>query len=204
MYFGRLVALIDFSGFVGSCICSFIVLPYALADTYWGRRNVAWVAYDYPGSCAPSRWLPSALKQNLGRGPFGLAHRVSRASPMRAASGCLHLQFRIIPQYVSDFQPRTMILSPGTRNILPTKIKQKFRYSPRNDKFGSNRIFSPPLPSFKPWEPSYGISSRDFPLTHNMHKETPSHPVPQSASRARTRPPPEAVRRFHAPLCSSP
>ena len=34
---------------------------------------------------------------------------------------CLHLQFRIIPQYVSDFQPRTMILLPGTRNILPTK-----------------------------------------------------------------------------------
>ena len=40
---------------------------------------------------------------------------------MRAASGCLHLQFRIILHYVPDFQPRTMILLPGTRNILPTK-----------------------------------------------------------------------------------
>ena len=53
--------------------------------------------------------------------PCGLAHRVPRASPMRAASGCLHLQFRIILHYVPDFQPRTMILLPGTRNILPTK-----------------------------------------------------------------------------------
>ena len=57
--------------------------------------------------------------------PCGLAHRVPRASPMRAASGCLHLQFRIILHYVPDFQPRTMILLPGTRNILPTKVTRK-------------------------------------------------------------------------------
>ena len=56
--------------------------------------------------------------------PCGLAHRVPRASPMRAASGCLHLQFRIILHYVPDFQPRTMILLPGTRNILPTNMMQ--------------------------------------------------------------------------------
>ena len=64
------------------------------------------MAYDYPGSCAPSRWLPSAPKQKLERGPFGLAHRVPRASPMRAASGCLPPAVRIIPQYVPGFQPR--------------------------------------------------------------------------------------------------
>ena len=64
------------------------------------------MAYDYPGSCAPSRWLPSAPKQNIERGPFGLAHRGSRASPMRAASGCLPPAVRIIPQYVPGFQPR--------------------------------------------------------------------------------------------------
>ena len=64
------------------------------------------MAYDYPGSCAPSRWLPSAPKQKLERGPFGLAHRVPRASPMRAASGCLPPAVRIIPQYVPGLQPR--------------------------------------------------------------------------------------------------
>ena len=61
-----------------------------------------------------------------------------------------------------------------------------------------------PVPSFKPSEPSYGISSRDCPITHNMHKGTPSRPAPQSASRARTRPPPAAVRRSHARPRSSP
>ena len=64
------------------------------------------MAYDYPGSCAPSRWLPSAPKQTFERGPFGLAHRGRRASPMRAASGCLPPAVRIIPQYVPGFQPR--------------------------------------------------------------------------------------------------
>ena len=48
---------------------------------------------------------------------------------LQAVTG--HLQFRIIPQYVSDFQPRTMILLPGTRNILPTRqvsVKEAKRY----------------------------------------------------------------------------
>ena len=47
---------------------------------------------------------------------------------MRAASGCLHLQFRIILHYVPDFQPRTMILLPGTRNILPTNPISKAHF----------------------------------------------------------------------------
>ena len=35
-----------------------------------------------------------------------MAHRVPRASPMRAASGCLPPAVRIIPQYVPGLQPR--------------------------------------------------------------------------------------------------
>ena len=99
------------------------MLPYALADTYWGRRNVAWVAYDYPGSCAPSRWLPSALKQNDERRSCDRSSMRSSSVSHACCKWCLHLQFRIIPQYVSDFQPRTMILLPGTRNILPTECR---------------------------------------------------------------------------------
>jgi len=43
---------------------------------------------------------------------------------LQAVTG--HLQSRIIPQYVSDFQPRTMILLPGTRHILPTGVPRRF------------------------------------------------------------------------------
>ena len=38
-YRGRLVAFVD-PGFRPSCIRSFILLPYGLAGTYWGRRSV--------------------------------------------------------------------------------------------------------------------------------------------------------------------
>ena len=85
-YFGRLEALIVFPDSC-SCVPSFILLPYELADTYRGRRIVAWAAYDYPGSCAPSRWFPSALKHSHERRPYGLAQRGVRVSPMRTASG---------------------------------------------------------------------------------------------------------------------
>ena len=67
------------------CFFVLIVLPYACCRVL--EQAGCKVAFKYPGSFAPSRWFPPALKHHTERGPFGLAQRGSRASPMRTASG---------------------------------------------------------------------------------------------------------------------
>ena len=51
-----------------------------------GAGGCCKVANKYPGSFAPSRWFPPALKQRGECEPRGLTHASRRASPMRAAS----------------------------------------------------------------------------------------------------------------------
>ena len=84
------------------------------------------VAYKYPGSFAPSRWFPPALKQRIEYGPYGLTHASPRVSPMRTASG---YQAPAVPYHtpiVTDFSTPNLILLSGTRNILPTKGQRTF------------------------------------------------------------------------------
>ena len=91
-----------------------------------GAGGCCKVAHKYSGSCAPSRWFPPAFKHESECGPHGLTHAISRTSPMRTASG---YQSPAVPYHTPvrvRLQPRILILSSGTRNILPTRKEALF------------------------------------------------------------------------------
>ena len=107
-----------------TCDFSFIMLSFRMLSRI-GVGGCCKVAYKYPGSFAPSRWFPPALKPRIEYGPHGLTHASPRVSPMRTASG---YQAPAVPYHtpvVTDFSTPDLILFSGTRNILPTETQRK-------------------------------------------------------------------------------
>ena len=114
-----------------TCDFSFIMLSFRMLSRI-GVGGCCKVAYKYPGSFAPSRWFPPALKQRIEYGPYGLTHASPRVSLMRTASG---YQAPAVPYHtpiVTDFSTPNLILPSGTRNILPTEGQRKESFCQKN------------------------------------------------------------------------
>ena len=88
--------------------CSFCYLMWVLRVL---EQAVCKVAFKYPGSFAPSRWFPPALKQTREREPFTRPGSCpQRASPMRTASVNLAPAVPYHTPIRAVFKPRVLFL----------------------------------------------------------------------------------------------